>query len=77
MNNQIIQLVSQIRQGQNPEQLMLSMLQRQNNPMSNNLYNLAQQGRGGDIEKIARNIMAQQGKDFDTEFRAFRQRMGL
>ena len=77
MNNQIMQLVSQIRQGQNPEQLMLSMLQRQNNPMSNNLYNLAQQGRSRDIEKIARNIMAQQGKDFDTEFRAFRQRMGL
>ena len=77
MNNQIMQLVSQIRQGQNPEQLMLNILQRQNNPMSNNLFNLAKQNRSGDIESIARNIMAQQGKDFDTEFRAFRQRLGL
>ena len=59
MNNQIMQLVSQIRQGQNPEQLMLNILQRQNNPMSNNLFNLAKQNRSGDIESIARNIMAQ------------------
>lgn len=77
MNKQVINVVQQIRQGQNPQQLMLNMLQQTNNPISANLFNLAQQGRTKEIEQVARNIMRQQGKDFDTEFRAFRQTLGL
>ena len=77
MNKQVINVVQQIRQGQNPQQLMLNMLQQTNNPISANLFNLAQQGRTKEIEQVARNIMRQQGKDFDTEFRAFKQTLGL
>ncbi len=77
MNKQVINVVQQIRQGQNPQQLMLNMLQQTNNPISTNLFNLAQQGKTKEIEQVARNIMRQQGKDFDTEFRAFRQTLGL
>ena len=77
MNKQVINVVQQIRQGQNPQQLMLNMLQQTNNPISANLFNLAQQGKTKEIEQVARNIMRQQGKDFDTEFRAFRQILGL
>lgn len=77
MNKQVINVVQQIRQGQNPQQLMLNMLQQTNNPISSNLFNLAQQGKTKEIEQVARNIMRQQGKDFDTEFRAFRQTLGL
>lgn len=77
MNKQVINVVQQIRQGQNPQQLMLNMLQQTNNPISANLFNLAQQGNTKEIEQVARNIMKQQGKDFDTEFRAFRQTLGL
>lgn len=77
MNKQVINVVQQIRQGQNPQQLMLNMLQQINNPISANLFNLAQQGKTKEIEQVARNIMRQQGKDFDTEFRAFRQTLGL
>lgn len=77
MNKQVINVVQQIRQGQNPQQLMLNMLQQTNNPISANLFNLAQQGKTKEIEQVARNIMRQQGKDFDTEFRAFRQTLGL
>lgn len=77
MNKQVINVVQQIRQGQNPQQLMLNMLQQTNNPISANLFNLAQQGKTKEIEQVARNIMKQQGKDFDTEFRAFRQTLGL
>lgn len=77
MNKQVINVVQQIRQGQNPQQLMLNMLQQTNNPISANLFNLAQQGKTKEIEQVARNILRQQGKDFDTEFRAFRQTLGL
>lgn len=77
MNRQIQGIVQQIKRGQNPQQVMLNMLSRQNSPMSANLYNLIQQGRTGEIEQIARNIMKQQGKDFDTEFKAFRDSLGL
>lgn len=77
MNKQVVNVVQQIRQGQNPQQLMLNMLQQTNNPISANLFNLAQQGKTKEIEQVARNIMRQQGKDFDTEFRAFRQTLGL
>ena len=77
MNKQVINVVQQIRQGQNPQQLMLNMLQQTNNPISANLFNLAQQAKTKEIEQVARNIMRQQGKDFDTEFRAFRQTLGL
>ena len=77
MNKQVINVVQQIRQGQNPQQLMLNILRQTNNPISANLFNLAQQGKTKEIEQVARNIMKQQGKDFDTEFRAFRQTLGL
>ena len=77
MNRQIQGIVQQIRRGQNPQQVMLNMLSQQTSPMSANLYNLIQQGRTGEIEQIARNIMKQQGKDFDTEFKAFRNSLGL
>jgi hypothetical protein len=49
----------------------------QNSPLGANLLGLARQNRTADIEQIARNLMAQQGKDYDTEFKAFRQKMGL
>ena len=32
---------------------------------------------GQEIEKIARNIMTEQGYDFDKEFNNFKQMMGL
>ena len=40
----------------------------QNTPLGVNLLNLAKQNRGADIEQVARNLMREQGKDFDTEF---------
>ena len=72
-------LISMIRSGKNPQQLMLSVLQGQayNNPLGRNLLNLAQQGRTGELEKVIRNIYAQQGgKDFDQEFEAFKRALG-
>lgn len=72
-------LIQMIKQGQNPQQLMLSVLRGQayNNPLGQNLLNLAQQGRTSELEKVVRNIYAQQGgKDFDADFEAFKKSLG-
>ena len=54
-------LIQMIRQGKNPQQLLLSILQGEayNNPLGKNLLNLAQQGRTDELEKVVRNIYAQ------------------
>lgn len=75
---QINYIVDMIRRGQNPQQVMMNLLQNmQSTPMGSNLLNLARQNRTADIEQIARNVMKQQGRDFDTEFQAFRKIYGL
>lgn len=74
------QLVQMIKGGQNPQQLMLSVLSQSEmagTPMGKNLINLARNGNTAEIEKIARNIAKQKGMDFDKEFNAFRQNLGL
>lgn len=75
---QMNQIMDMIRRGQNPQQVMMNLLQNmQSTPMGANLLNLARQNRTADIEQIARNVMKQQGRDFDTEFQAFRKTYGL
>lgn len=72
-------LIQAIKNGQNPQQLMMSVLEGQmsNSPMGANLLNLARNGNGREIEQIARNISKQRGIDFDKEFAAFRQMLGV
>ena len=72
-----IQIMQMIRSGSNPQQLMMSFLQQQNNPMANNLIKLAQNGYIGGIEQIARNMCSQKGLDFDKEFNSFKQQLGI
>ena len=74
-----MQLIQMIKRGQNPQQLMMSVLQQrtQGNPLYETLYNLAQQGKTGDIENIARNIFKEKGMDFEKEFNSFKQMLGL
>ena len=72
-------LIKMIKSGQNPEQLMLSILQGRayNTPLGKNLLNLAQQGKTADIEKIVRNLYTQQGgQNFDQDFEAFKRALG-
>ena len=54
-------LIQMIRQGQNPQQLMLSILKGRayDNPLGKNLLNLAQSGRTVELEKVIRNLYAQ------------------
>lgn len=75
---QMNQIIGMIKNGQNPQQVMMNLLQgMQNTPMGVNLLNLAKNNRSAEIEQIARNLMREQGKDFDTEFQTFRRKYGL
>lgn len=71
-------LVQMIKQGQNPQQLMLSILEGQaSTPLGANLLNLAKNGQTAEIEKVVRNLYEQQGRDFDSEFKAFKNMFGF
>lgn len=73
-----IQLIKMIKEGQNPQQLMLSVLEGQaaSSPMGANLLSLAKNKDSSALEQIARNIFAQRGLDFDAEFNALKQLLG-
>ena len=71
-------LIQMIKQGQNPQQLMLSVLEGQaGTPMGRNLLNLARNGQTAEIEKIARNLCRERGVDIDQEFMNFRRMLGV
>ena len=74
-----MQLIAMLRSGGNPQQLVMSLLQSEmgNTPMGQNLLSLAQKGDAPQIEEIARNICKQKGVDFDKEFSAFKQLLGI
>lgn len=71
-------LVQMIKSGQNPQQLMLSILEgNAGSPLGANLLKLARNGQTAEIEQIARNMCKERGVDFDQEFQKFRQNFGL
>lgn len=71
-------LIQMIKNGQNPQQLMLSILEGQaGTPMGANLLKLAREGKTAEIEQLARNLSKESGIDFDTEFNAFKRSLGL
>lgn len=74
-----MQIMQFIRNSGNPQQFMMNMLEQQsgNNPMMANLLNLAKQNKTSDIEQIARNMLKEQGRDYDKEFANFKQMFGL
>lgn len=74
-----MQLLQLIRNGKNPQQLIMGILeqQAQTNPIYKNLSSMAKEGRTKDIERFARNLVETQGYDFDKEFNAFRKNYGL
>lgn len=74
-----MQLIQMIKGNSNPSQFVMNMLEQQagNNPLFANILNLAKNGKSGDIEQIARNMLKEQGRDFDKEFTDFKQMFGL
>lgn len=72
-------LIQMIKSGQNPQQLLISILEgaASDNPINSNLLDMVKNNRTADIEKFARNYLASQGRDFDEEFNAFKKTYGL
>jgi hypothetical protein len=71
--------LQQIKEGKNPQQLMMNFLENQikGTPMGDNILALAKNNNSSAIEEIARNISSQRGIDFDKEFIAFKKMLGL
>jgi len=75
MNVNPLLLIQMIKNGYNPQQLVLNILQQQGqqNPIINNAANLAENGNAAALEQLARNLAKEKGLDFDQEFAKFRQ----
>ncbi len=74
MNVNPFQLIQMIKGGQNPQQLIMSILQQQgnNNPILQNAANMAQNGNISGLEMLARNLAAQRGINYDQAFSEFK-----
>jgi hypothetical protein len=79
MNKNMTLLLSLLRNGNNPQAIAMQLLQQQagNNPMLQNLLQLAQQGDSEGIEAVVRNIAKERGIDFDKELNEFQRALGI
>lgn len=69
MNNNPINIIKMLMTKGNPQQMLKKMVG--NNPMLNNLIDMAQSGNNKGVEEFARNFYKERGKDFDKEFKEF------
>ena len=74
-----MQIIQMIKNGQKPQQLIISILQNNygQTPFGANLLQLAKENKTQEIEQIARNLCQQRGVDFDTAFKEFRNSLNL
>ena len=66
----------QIIKNGNPQELVLSMLQKdaqRGNQVAGTLIQMINSGDSQGIERVARNIAKEKGIDFDKEFNSFKQ----
>lgn len=70
-----LQLIQAIKQGQNPQQLLMGILEERmgQTPLGQNLLEMAKNNNAEGMENVARNICAQKGIDYDKEFMSFKQ----
>lgn len=57
--------------GKSPEQLVKQLVNNNNNPIINNLVNMASNGDYKGVENFARNMFKEQGRNFDDEMKQF------
>ena len=70
MNNPM-QFMNMLRSIKNPKDAVINIIKSNNNPMVKNLVEMAEKGDSKGVETFARNLYAQQGRDFDKEFDEF------
>lgn len=61
-----------IGKGLNPQQILNSIMNNNNNPVLSNLIQKAKQGDTKGVEDFARNLFKEQGRDFDKEYSQFK-----
>lgn len=74
-----MQIIQAIKSGQNPQQMTMQIIKERlgSTPFGQNIINLAQDNKTGEIENIARNICQQRGVDFDKAFNEFKNSLGI
>lgn len=70
MNNPM-QFMNMLNGIKNPKDVVINMIKSNNNPMVKNLVDMAEKGDNEGIEKFARNMFKEQGRDFDSEIKQF------
>lgn len=70
MNNPM-QFMNMLKGIKNPKDAVINMIKSNNNPMIKNLVEMAEKGDNQGVENFARNLYAQQGRNFDEEFKDF------
>ena len=70
MNNPM-QFMNMLNGIKNPKDVVINMIKSNNNPMIKNLVEMAEKGDNEGIEKFARNMFKEQGRDFDSEIKQF------
>ena len=53
--------------GKTPKEIAIQMLGNYNNPVINNLVQMAEKGDYQGVENFTRNMFREQGRDFDKE----------
>lgn len=56
-----------INSGKTPKEIAIQMLGNYNNPVINNLVQMAEKGDYQGVENFTRNMFREQGRDFDKE----------
>lgn len=56
---------------QNPKQFVMNMIGQNSNPMIGQLVQMVKKGNTQEIETFARNVLKEKGRNFDTEFSDF------
>lgn len=70
MNNPM-QMMNFLKGVKSPKDAVINMIKSNNNPMVKNLVEMAEKGDNEGIEKFARNMFKEQGRDFDSEIKQF------
>lgn len=67
----MMNFINAIKMMKDPKKAVLEMVNNNNNPILKNAFEKAKNNDKQGVEQIARNLMKEQGRDFDSEFKSF------
>ncbi len=68
MNGNPLEMLKAIK---NPKQFAMNIIQKNSNPIFNNLVEMANKNDTEGLKKFGENLFKQNGQDFDKEFQEF------